>query len=83
MANRQPIEAAMSIDTSEIADLNYLTGRKDAFDEAIAICEGVRARWATFHSVAPSAAEQCRRDIEKLRVKTFEKLIAKESAHAD
>jgi len=36
-------------------------------DEAIAICRRVQTHWATFHSVAPTAAAQCATAIERLR----------------
>jgi len=36
-----------------------MTARRRALEEAMAICQQVEARWAMFHSVAPSAAAEC------------------------
>lgn len=43
-----------------------LKARREALRQAIAECEAVAAHWATFHTVAPSAAYSCAQRIRNL-----------------
>jgi hypothetical protein len=47
------------MDRAHAAEAALATAKAESLEEAASYCDNVAAHWATFHSVAPSAAHQC------------------------
>jgi hypothetical protein len=43
----------------------YVAAEKAERERCAGICDGVAAVWATFHSIAPAAAQECAANIRK------------------